>query len=99
MSRRATPHAARPTATRRQGANYLHCTRCMFELPRGKSPALWARLSVGVLPDGLQVWCERHDTEVVRIDFARLDAWRDAVEEQAAICREFTQQSSNEPTN
>lgn len=89
MSRRVTPHENRPTATRRPGANYLHCMRCMFELPRGKSPALWARLSVGVLPDGLQVWCERHDAEVVRIDFAQLDAWKDAVEEQSAICREF----------
>jgi hypothetical protein len=63
--------------------------RCMFELPRGKSPALWARLSVGVLPDGLQVWCERHDAEVVRIDFAQLEAWKDAVEQQRAICREL----------
>ena len=86
MRRRA---GSQPRSARREGANYLHCTRCMFELPRGKSPALWARLSVGVLPDGLQVWCERHDAEVVRIDFAQLDAWKDSVDEQCSIMREF----------
>jgi hypothetical protein len=33
------------------------------------SPKLYARLEVGFTPIGLQIWCARHDVNVVHIDF------------------------------
>jgi hypothetical protein len=48
---------------------YLHCRRCLGELPDGESPESWARLSVGLTPIGLQVWCVRHDINVFHLDF------------------------------
>jgi len=68
----------------------------MVEMPCGTSPAQWARLSVGVTPGGIQVWCERHDAEVLRIDFARLEAWKDGLDDDCELCREF---AAEEPHN
>lgn len=48
---------------------FLHCGKCLKELPAGKSPSEWARLSVGWTPRGLQVWCSRHDCNVMHVDF------------------------------
>lgn len=48
---------------------YIHCRRCINELPATESPASWARLGIGWTPIGLQVWCERHDCNVLHIDF------------------------------
>jgi hypothetical protein len=38
-------------------------------MPDGESPASWARLSVGFSKEGMQVWCERHNMNVIHIDF------------------------------
>lgn len=54
---------------------YMHCRECLNEWTKqvpeaaGKSPADYARLSVGFTPIGLQVICNRHDLNVVHIDF------------------------------
>lgn len=48
---------------------YFHCGLCMKELPEGISPREWARLEVGWTERGLQVWCKRHDVNVMHIDF------------------------------
>lgn len=52
---------------------YCHCGKCVEEWRAGKaageSPATYARLEVGWTPYGLQVWCNRHDCNVVNIDF------------------------------
>lgn len=75
------PRAARELAT------YLHCKMCLAELPPGASPALWARLSVGVIRGGVQIWCERHDAEVVLIDFEQLESWKDGLDGECEACR------------
>lgn len=49
--------------------HYIHCTLCIEELPAGESPESWARLSVGFTLHGMQVWCVRHNVNVVHIDF------------------------------
>lgn len=48
---------------------YLHCGKCVVDIPSGTSPADWARLEVGWTQLGLQVWCRRHNCNVMHIDF------------------------------
>jgi hypothetical protein len=48
---------------------FIHCKRCIEELPPSTSPMDWARLSVGFTPQGIQVWCNRHEINVMHVDF------------------------------
>ena len=48
---------------------YLHCGKCLKEVPEGTSPREYQRIQVGWTDRGLQVWCVRHDCNVVHIDF------------------------------
>lgn len=52
---------------------YLHCGRCLAEfsagLADGRSPADYSRLSVGFTRLGIQVWCTRHNANVLHMDF------------------------------
>jgi hypothetical protein len=48
---------------------YFHCGRCLKEMPDATAPKDWARLSVGWTKKGLQVWCARHEINVVHLDF------------------------------
>jgi hypothetical protein len=41
----------------------------MLEQPEDASMRDWARLNVGMTPNGLQVWCVRHDVNVGALDF------------------------------
>ena len=54
-------------------AAFVHCRRCIEEINNGEvdadSPKEYARLSVGFSEEGLQVWCNRHDINIVHIDF------------------------------
>jgi len=52
---------------------FIHCAPCVADVwggdATGRSPESYARLSVGWTPRGLQVWCVRHDANVINIDF------------------------------
>ena len=48
---------------------YVHCAKCLAARPADKSPQEWASLEVGFTKLGIQVWCKRHQTNVVHIDF------------------------------
>lgn len=48
---------------------YLHCALCLEELPPDTSPQEWTSLEVGWTEPGLQIWCKRHNCNVVHIDF------------------------------
>lgn len=51
---------------------YLHCSLCLDEWKSGArdvAPADFCRLNVGWTRRGLQVWCQRHQVNVVNIDF------------------------------
>lgn len=54
---------------------YMHCGRCIEEWKgdaegtAGTSPASYARLSVGWTSVGLQVWCQRHECNVLHVHF------------------------------
>lgn len=48
---------------------YLHCGLCLAELPDDESPASYSQTQAGLTPRGLQIWCNRHNANVVHIDF------------------------------
>ena len=48
---------------------YFHCKKCLEERPAHLSPQEWASNEVGFTVLGLQVWCKRHNVNVVHIDF------------------------------
>ena len=55
--------------------SYLHCGKCLEEWKNTEeirtkvSPKDYARIQVGWTEKGLQVWCNRHDCNMINIDF------------------------------
>ena len=58
----------RPISSDNQISTFFHCKRCLEEIPEGISPREWAQHEVGFTPIGLQVWCRRHEINIVHID-------------------------------
>ena len=52
---------------------YLHCKKCMDELPDDVSPQEYKDLEVGFTEYGLEVWCLRHQERVVYLNL--YDIW------------------------
>lgn len=50
-------------------SGYIHCGLCLKEIPEGISPKHFQRVNVGWTKEGLQVWCVRHNCNVMNIDF------------------------------
>jgi len=48
---------------------FFHCKECLKELPEGQSPQDYARLSMGWTQPGFQVWCNRHNINVIHVHF------------------------------
>lgn len=48
---------------------FFHCRRCLAERPEGMSPGEYRQLDVGWTDLGIQVWCTRHNCNIVHIDF------------------------------
>ena len=48
---------------------FMHCGLCLAEMPEGTSPRQWVRMEVGWTVLGLQVWCVRHEVNVLHVDF------------------------------
>lgn len=48
---------------------YIHCVLCIKELPPGQSPQDYQRIQTGWTIEGLQIWCVRHDCNIMNIDF------------------------------
>ena len=49
--------------------SFFNCALCLTDLPPNTSPSEYARINVGWTEKGLQVWCVRHDKNVVSLDF------------------------------
>lgn len=47
----------------------MHCKKCLDEKPEDISPADWGKIGVGWTIKGLQVWCERHNINILNLDF------------------------------
>lgn len=56
---------------------FLHCSRCVHEMPVGESPKTWARTQAGITPHGLMVWCTRHDMPVIHMTPEQLQSFID----------------------
>lgn len=69
MNKRRAAELAKRIPPTNQITGFIHCKLCITSLPVGQSPQSYARLGVGFTPAGLQVWCERHNVNVVHIDF------------------------------
>jgi hypothetical protein len=53
---------------------FIRCPDCEWDdKPLGESPRTWGRLEVGITPIGLQVWCTRHDRNVIHVDYQHRD--------------------------
>lgn len=50
-------------------SSYMHCSECIKELPIDQSPRDYQRVQVGYTKLGIQVWCVRHNCNIVHIDF------------------------------
>ena len=48
---------------------YFHCKECMGEIPDDESPMTWQWIQVGYTKKGLQVWCNRHQKNIIHLDF------------------------------
>jgi hypothetical protein len=52
---------------------FLHCKRCMDELMNNDaielSPRDYAQLEIGMTKWGFQVWCKRHECNVMHVDY------------------------------
>jgi len=62
----------RPIPTTNEIVRFIHCGRCVEEwklTDTGMSPREYASLEVGGTALGLQVWCKRHEANVLHIDF------------------------------
>lgn len=67
----------------------IHCALCLAELDSGKidaSPRDYQRIQVGWTKPGLQVWCTRHDVNILHVDFQEVkhpaDTSRKALKEE-----------------
>ena len=48
---------------------FIHCKLCLDERPSDLSPREYAELEVGFTTPGIQIWCRRHEVNVMDIDF------------------------------
>ncbi len=48
---------------------FFHCKDCNENIPDGMSRRDYQSIEVGWTEIGLQVWCKRHDQNIIAIDF------------------------------
>jgi len=49
--------------------SFLHCELCMKELPEDTSPREYGYYEVGWTELGIQIWCKRHECNVMHMTF------------------------------
>lgn len=76
---------------------FIHCGRCLKELQAGEagtlSPREYASLEIGWTKQGLQVWCSRHEMNVMHVHFegCKHPARSDAVPPVGRCCEDGLQ--------
>jgi hypothetical protein len=65
--------ADEPVPNTREIQAFIHCELCVLEIAAGlagtNSPKAYAQFELGWTPQGFQVWCVRHDCNVLHVDF------------------------------
>jgi len=49
--------------------SFMHCKVCLDERPPDLSPREYAQLEVGFTKPGIQIWCKRHEINIMHVDF------------------------------
>ena len=49
--------------------SFIHCKLCLDTLPADQSPREYTEVEVGFTTPGIQVWCRRHEVNIMHIDF------------------------------
>ena len=68
--KRRTEHdAVRFAPLKNEIMGVMHCKKCLDEKPNGdrEDHGDYAQLDIGWTPEGIQVWCRRHDTNVLSL--------------------------------
>ena len=47
---------------------FFHCKKCLEELPPDTSPREWVHIEAGWTEKGFQVWCVRHEMNIIHVD-------------------------------
>lgn len=48
---------------------FFHCAQCIEEKPDDESPRSWGRLEAGWTKAGFQIWCKRHEINILHVNF------------------------------
>lgn len=48
---------------------FFHCAKCLEEKPDSMSAREWSQIEVGWTTPGVQVWCRRHNCNIMHVDF------------------------------
>ncbi len=59
----------KPISNENEIGMYLHCAKCFDAMPDGVSPKEYQRIQAGWTEQGLQIWCTRHECNIIHIDF------------------------------
>jgi len=46
---------------------FYHCGKCVAEMPEHLVAHEWQFVEVGATEQGIQVWCKRHDMEIIHL--------------------------------
>lgn len=49
--------------------SFIHCPSCIRDRPSDVTMRNYARFELGWTETGIQVWCPRHEVNVINIDF------------------------------
>ena len=59
---------------KKENAMHLHCAKCVRARPVNVAMKEWTRVEVMLAPEGLIIWCTRHNEEIVELTPGRLAA-------------------------
>lgn len=60
---------SRDIPAQNQISAYIHCGECLDERPDGISPKEYSQIQAGFTPLGIQIWCNRHEINIMHVDF------------------------------
>ena len=52
--------------------SFIHCKQCLNELPTNTTPREWVKIEAGRTEIGLQIWCIRHERNIVHLDLRQI---------------------------